>query len=140
MDIEKSDFSFLGHKIIDVSMKVGDNIVSDNLGLNINCEGGLDYEKQLFVLTMKVHVEDSEKVLNIDVKAEGYFKYQGENLEQLLGFIGINSPALLFPYIRSFISMLTSISGLKTVTLPTLNLSNIGKKLADNLKKELEQK
>lgn len=139
MDVKKADFSFLGFKVVDITMKVGDGMISDNLGLNISCDGELDSDKKVFILGMLVHVEDAEKTINLDVKAEGYFEYNCEDFNQLLGFIGINSPALLFPYVRSYIATLTTNAGIKPVTLPTLNLSKIGKSLADDLKKELEK-
>ncbi|PIQ16396.1 MAG: protein export chaperone secb, partial [Flavobacteriales bacterium CG18_big_fil_WC_8_21_14_2_50_32_9] len=34
-----------------------------------------------------------------------------------------------FPYIRAYISALTALSGLKTITIPTMNLTGLGEKL-----------
>ena len=48
-------------------------------------------------------------------------------------FIEINAPAIAFPYIRAYISNLTTQSGLFTVTLPTFNLTNLGSNLKDNI-------
>ena len=48
-------------------------------------------------------------------------------------FIFTNAPAILFPYVRSYITSLTSLSGIKPVQLPILNISN----LKDSLEKDI---
>ena len=54
-----------------------------------------------------------------------------EGLENLGKFFYINAPALLFPYIRAYISTLTNLSGFEPINLPTLNMTRLG----DDLKK-----
>lgn len=64
-----------------------------------------------------------EEVFKLQLRAVGYF----EMSEELLGnknikdqFIHTNAPAIVFPYLRSFISMFTSNLGtIPTLTLPT---------------------
>lgn len=51
-------------------------------------------------------------------------------------YFAVNAPAILFPYIRAYISLLTSLSGVGTVLLPTLNLSSLSKELLNNIKEE----
>jgi preprotein translocase subunit SecB len=48
-----------------------------------------------------------------------------------------NAPAIIFPYIRAYISTLTTQSGLFTVQLPTLNLSQLAGSLINSIE-ELE--
>jgi preprotein translocase subunit SecB len=53
----------------------------------------------------------------------GIFEYDTEDEKLLLNFLSVNGPAIVFPYIRSFISSFTALTGFDTITLPTLNLS-----------------
>ena len=43
-----------------------------------------------------------------------------------------NAPAILFPYIRAYISTLTNLSGYKPINLPTLNLTSLREELEKN--------
>ena len=43
-----------------------------------------------------------------------------------------NAPAILFPYIRAYISTLTNLSGYKPINLPTLNLTSLREDLEKN--------
>ena len=63
--------------------------------------------------------------------ADFYFE-KGIEEKQLNNYFYINAPAILFPYIRAYITTLTSLSGLKPIILPTLNLIGLGKDLADH--------
>ena len=52
---------------------------------------------------------------------------------QISNYFFVNAPAILFPYIRAYIATLTTLSGyLKPITLPTLNLISLAKKLEKN--------
>ena len=48
------------------------------------------------------------------------------------GFFYPNSIAILFPYIRAFVSTLTLQANVTPIVLPTLNLTNLQEKLKKN--------
>ena len=54
-------------------------------------------------------------------------------MQELLPFICHNAPAILFPYIRAYISNITALGGIAPIILPTLNLESVGKTLKDEL-------
>lgn len=64
-----------------------------------------------------------DNVFTLQLKAVGYFEMseellENENIKEQL--INTNAPAIVFPYLRSFISMFTSNLGtIPTLTLPT---------------------
>ena len=63
--------------------------------------------------------------MHIEVHAEGYFEFEQDITEVEKGiFFKTSAPAILFPYIRAYISTLSSLSGVAPVILPTLNLSD----------------
>ena len=55
-------------------------------------------------------------------------------LDNLSSYFFINAPALLFPYIRAYISTLTNLSGFESINLPTLNMTRLGEDLKKNTK------
>jgi preprotein translocase subunit SecB len=72
------------------------------------------------VYDVNLSVDD---VFTLHLKAVGYFEIseellENENIKEQL--INTNAPAIVFPYLRSFISMFTSNLGtIPTLTLPT---------------------
>lgn len=64
-----------------------------------------------------------EEVFALELRAVGYFEMseellENENIKEQL--IHTNAPAIVFPYLRSFVSMFTSNLGtIPTLTLPT---------------------
>jgi preprotein translocase subunit SecB len=75
-------------------------------------------------LVLDTSISDKNNALSIAVKAEGYFEFdEGLSEDMKEGFFNANAPAILFPYIRAYISTLSTLSGIKPIVLPTLNLS-----------------
>jgi len=79
----------------------------------------------IYKLLFEIIITDKNKSLNINLKIEGHFEFDKDvNDEALDSFININAPAILFPYVRAYISTLTALSGITPIILPTINLSN----------------
>lgn len=81
-----------------------------------------------YELHLEVVVSDDEGKFNIILKTTSLFSYNPDtDLEELRKSYFIhNAPAIAFPYIRAYISALTALAGMPTLTLPTLNLQSIG--------------
>ena len=43
------------------------------------------------------------------------------------------APALLFPYIRAYVSNITALSGMQPIIMPTLNMVAVGEELVSQL-------
>ena len=85
---------------------------------------GVNVEDSKFRLVLEVNIFDENKAININVIAHGYFEFDRELSEPEKGdFFNINAPAILFPYLRAYVNTLTVLSGIPSVTLPTVNLS-----------------
>ncbi|MGB5982687.1 MAG: protein-export chaperone SecB [Nonlabens sp.] len=86
---------------------------------------------------INIHIDltlkDIDNMFFIKLSATGLFDFDFQDETYLNSFISINGPAIIFPYIRSFISSFTALSGLDTVTLPTLNLSGYKQDILDNM-------
>ncbi|MDY4753237.1 MAG: protein-export chaperone SecB [Prevotella sp.] len=60
-------------------------------------------------------------------------------MNNLLNFICINAPAIIFPYIRAYVSTLTSLSGIPTIIMPTINMESVGRQLREIIQKEMDK-
>jgi len=49
-------------------------------------------------------------------------------------FFCINGPAILFPYIRAYLSSLSALSGIPLILLPTINMTGLAETLKSNIK------
>jgi preprotein translocase subunit SecB len=68
-----------------------------------------------------------------DFEMVGNFMFSDfEGIDNAKSIFYINAPAILFPYVRAYISTITNLSGNDTITLPTLNLSSLGSILKEN--------
>jgi len=95
---------------------------------------GIIREKE-FELKLDVNIKDKSDVYQVFVSMVGIFEFK-EEIENISDYFKINAPAILFPYLRAYVSSLTSISGIDTVILPTINTTP----LKDELEKNIEYK
>lgn len=69
----------------------------------------------------------------VEIECIGYFSFEEVNsIEEIPSFFYRNAIAILFPYVRAFVSMVTLQANLAPVVLPTLNLSNLEQPLKEN--------
>ena len=132
--MENSGFQFKGFLIKKSTIIINN---TDNLELSIEFKpsGFLDKANSKFKLLLDIIISPINKdELNIEISAEGSFVYNDLSDDKLNNFLYLNAPAILFPYIRAYISSLTALSGISPVVLPTLNLSSLKEGLKENIK------
>ncbi len=88
-----------------------------------------------FHLEVALEIKEETNKFSIRIVAVAVFEFdENADLENYkTGFFVLNAPAIMFPYIRAYISSLTALSGLFTVTLPTFNLTTMGEALKNNI-------
>jgi preprotein translocase subunit SecB len=105
---------FGGVDIFDIRFQSLQSSIGVNLMVNLNIEPRLMRNKEnpeKFQIFMNVRLV-LEQYFELELKAVGYFEYGGEITEEIRkSLISINAPAIMFPYIRSFITNLTSSLG-----------------------------
>ncbi len=132
--VEKSAFQFKGFQIVETHIvKKEGQEVSGNIHLDFNPRGEILKDQNLYKILLGIIINDSDESIKVNVEAIGYFEFS-DSIDQdtLNNLFFVNAPAILFPYIRAYISTLTNLSGIETVTLPTINLSSIGSVLKKN--------
>ena len=116
------------------------HIVFNNIGdykidINFNPKGFVNKTIDQFTLQLDVTIKDKDNGFNVNIITESFFSYSTETdiKEHIEGVFSLNAPAIVFPYIRAYIASLTALSGMATLTLPTLNLSQLGETLKGNI-------
>lgn len=88
-----------------------------------------------FHLELAVNIREEADKFHINLKTTSIFEYPEEaDLEVYKNsYFIVNAPAIVFPYLRAYISSLTALSGMPTLNLPTLNLSELGEGLKEKI-------
>lgn len=86
-----------------------------------------------FELEIIFEAIDKNGLVEIKVVSNGIFQYSDIPDITNTKFFTENASAILFPYIRAYVSTLTVQSGVTPIILPTLNLSGMGETLKKNI-------
>lgn len=108
-------------------------VIENESSFELKPQAVISRSKKQFHIDIEIELFDKENQFLLKMVSVGIFHYNTDEESDLLNFMSINGPAIIFPYIRSFISSFTALSGFDTVTLPTLNLSGFKQDLIENL-------
>lgn len=136
--MQNAAFSITSYQFDKVNIDLS-NHSSNNLSLDFQPNGIFRSEDSTYELTFLVTVFSKEKEMNpfISIQCKGLFKFDNvSKLEDIPDFFYRNSIAILFPYIRAYVSLVTTQANVPGIILPTLNLSN----LEDTLRQNTTQK
>ncbi len=107
-----SKFSFVRDKVI------------KNGELNADIKKGIipigNHEYNV-ILTTKIEKDD----MNIELVAEAQFLYESEDYSREESIINTNTVAIMFPFIRSQVTLLTSQPGMAPIILPPINTQKL---------------
>lgn len=107
--------------------------IDENADLfSINPQAVIIRSEKKIHINFDIEILDVENNFNLKMICIGIFDYDTEDEELILNFMSLNGPAIVFPYIRSFVSSYTALSGFDTITLPTLNFLSHKEKLRNN--------
>ena len=128
-----SKFQFTGFKIIRSLIERNNNEHSKKISLVFSPKGIISKKESNFQLQLGVNIEDENKSFKIEIMTVANYSFKNkEGLDNLNNFFYVNAPALLFPYIRAYVSTLTNLSGFNPINLPTLNMTMLGEDLKNN--------
>ncbi|CAH0142516.1 Protein-export protein SecB [Pedobacter sp. Bi27] len=131
--IENSPFKLDSFMIIESHIEREPGALQE-VKVKISPKGILNRTKKNFSLFLDVSVQDNVSV-TINISCVGSFRFKNDiNEQQLSNYFLINAPSIIFPYIRSYISALTALSGLPAVNLPVMNLTSLKEDLKNNIK------
>jgi len=91
----------------------------DGLELGVQVEHKLrEVEKGVFEVLLETTVSDKEEKVFVNVKGRAIFLMQQGNMD----ILEKNTIAIMFPYIRSYISIMTTQPGMNPIVLPPMNI------------------
>lgn len=128
-----ASFSFEGHTFKKIFLNL-ENKASNNLQIVFDPSGEFISDTSIFNLKFNFQAKSEgseESFINIDIRA--IFKFENvTNLDEIPAYFWRNSIAIVFPYIRAFVSTLTLQANIPPVLLPTMNLSSLEPELKKN--------
>lgn len=109
-----------------------ENYQSGKLEVYFIPRGIFDASQKSFELIFEVKVKDENDNQFVRVRCKGVFRFEEvSSFEDIPEFFYRNSIAILFPYVRAYISLVTTQANVKGIILPTLNLSGLEKELRE---------
>lgn len=131
--MQKAAFSIINYQFDKVNIDF-DNHSGNDLDLSFDCNGVFINENSSFDLTFKVIViSNKEKNPFVTIQCKGVFKFENvSSFEEIPDFFYRNSIAILFPYVRAYVSLVTTQANIPGIILPTLNLTGLEVELKKN--------
>lgn len=105
------------------------------MSVNFEPSGVFNIEQKTFDLTLTFFAFDKENTENpfIKINCIGTFKFEEVDvIADIPSFFWKNAVAIMFPYIRGFISSITALANIQPLILPTYNLGELEAPLREN--------
>lgn len=128
-------FRLKDYKIVDASIHISpDGITGKNMSVEIKPQSCVSDKDLNYKLQLDINISNSENQFSVFASIIGLFEFDSD-LDPVAKdkFFKINAPSILFPYVRAYISTLTSLSGMAPVILPTINMAEAMKNLEENV-------
>jgi preprotein translocase subunit SecB len=131
--MQPAAFSIVNYQFDKVNIDL-EHQQTDELNLGFDTKGVFINDSKSFELTFIVQVKnDNESKPFITIRCKGLFKFENINsFEEIPDFFYRNSIAILFPYVRAYLSLVTTQANVQGIILPTMNLSNLEGELRKN--------
>jgi len=136
MEHNISKFRFKGYKITHSELNIsGEQSENTEYSIGINAKGKAETDN--FILTLDVSISSNDNSIDANVVVEGTFNFNKEISKEILNSLFCaNAPAIMFPYVRAYISTLTALSGVDTVVIPTLAMTPLGEEIKESLSEQ----
>lgn len=128
MTDQKPVIEFESYRITNIDFRVYDDVSDiDKLNItegNINASVSVDDNFEYARLKISTTIVDKENLRTILAEITGFFHINEEDQQKAEKYIRLNGTAILLPYLRTTISILTSLDNKDAVILPTINTHN----------------
>lgn len=117
-EIQKFDY-------IKIDQNLNKNVHEKREPFSIAVKPGYDDKNDRAVINIQVLFNNDE--ISIEIIVNGYFELMDGKKDNFEKYLIINGTAIVFPYIRSMVSMLTSLDNENAIVLPTINTYSLWK-------------
>ncbi len=137
-NMPKAAFSITNYYFDKVNINLENKPSTNELGLTFDVKGIFKSAESDYQLTFIVKVTNNELSLPlVEVQCRGVFHIVDiHDINEIPEFFYNNSIAILFPYVRGYVSMVTTQANIPGIILPTLNLTSLGAELKRNTDSE----
>lgn len=123
MEERIAKFRLKNYVIDNASIKFDKNNIPKDMKVEIKRGGSKEVDNE-YHFSIAVKVSDKEKGFELIAECSSVFEFdKALTEEELERYAAVNAPAILFPYVRAYVSTLTSLSGITPIVLPTINLA-----------------
>lgn len=130
--MEKAKFTLVTYSFPKAAIDFTPKDMSE-LTINFDTKGQFTEDSKEYSLDFDVQIETTSDEIVAAIKCNAIFKFKEvEHLEDIPDFFYPNSLAIIFPYIRAFISTMSLQSNIKPIVLPTINLNGLTEELKSN--------
>lgn len=109
----------------------------DQINVKIDPMARLNTNNHHFHLYFNISISSKNENFIIKMKTDALFIVNSDSKssigDSLPAHFTINAPAIVFPYVRAFLTTFTSLAGIGPFVLPTMNMVQIGKELKDKI-------
>lgn len=123
MDINKiaSDLRMENFYFAECLIKRNPNVENGRLSIDLS-KDICKLENDRYTVTLTLNIEKDNEDLCVKVVAVATFSIDNNNNSELIGtIIETNTVAIMFPFIRSQVSLLTTQPGMMPIVLPPIN-------------------
>ncbi len=123
MDIEKikSDLTMESFFFSECTVKRNDNIASEKLKMNIEKHVSEIGDKYKVELSFRITKDAND--LFVTVNAIAYFTIECDDIELKKMVLEENTVAIMFPFVRSQVAIMTSQPNMSPIIIPAINTS-----------------
>lgn len=130
----QAEFTFENFKVLKSNLIFPEYSISPSFNIDIEPKGVFSNSSMIYTLELKLIVQEQDGREIINIISQSEFLFKGE-FDEIPPYFTLNAPAIAYPYLRAYVSGLTSLSGMSTIGLPIMNLVS----LAENLKKNFSR-
>ena len=105
---------------------------SDENNINVEVSTGRNSERDKGKVELSINVLESNENRKLEISLVGFFTFSNVDDDKKTEILAINGTAILYPYIRSVASMVTSQDSSPAIILPTVNTINFLKNKSSN--------
>ena len=130
--MQSASFSIINYQFDEVYINLH-NYKEGDLGILFTTKGVFQKDKKVFELIFSVSLQHENTEPFVHINCKGLFEFKNvQTIEDIPDFFYKNSIAILFPYVRAYISLVTTQANVPGIILPTYNLSSLEEKLRNN--------
>ena len=131
--MQSASFSIINYQFDEVYINLHNYKKEDDLGILFQPKGVFQKDRKVFGLIFSVSLQHKNTEPFVHINCKGLFEFKNvETIEDIPDFFYKNSIPILFPYVRAYISLVTTQANVPGIILPIYNLSGLEEELRNN--------